>query len=92
MPHKKVPCYSIVAEAVQRKDLCADVGGLVGSCFDEEDRVAGAREIGGDCTCESFELGSLFSKSRILVSLTTTWPRAGHDIVIRVGFGCQALR
>jgi hypothetical protein len=51
--HKVVPCYSFVTEAVERKDLCANVFGLVVSCFDEKDRVACTREIGGDCACEA---------------------------------------
>jgi hypothetical protein len=91
VPHKEVPCYGIISEAVQRKDLCPDVVGRVISCFYEKDRVACAREIGRDRAFRISESAS-FSTGYFLGMLTSARSRAYHDIVIRIGFIRQALR
>jgi hypothetical protein len=58
VPHKEVPCYSIISEAIERKDLCPDVVGRVISCLNKKDRIACAREIGRDRAFKAIKLAS----------------------------------
>jgi hypothetical protein len=55
MAHEEVPRYGVVAEAVERQDLRADVCAFVGAGFEEKNRVASTGEVGSDCACLGFD-------------------------------------
>jgi hypothetical protein len=46
---EEVPSHFVIAEAVERQDLCANVVDVIVACFNEEDRVACACKVDGDC-------------------------------------------
>jgi hypothetical protein len=49
MSHKEVPRHGIIAETVERKNLCANILRLIVSRFDKKDGVACSCKICSEC-------------------------------------------